>query len=463
MNRVRANHLLIFVALTVLVSLLVLPDYFAGASSPLQADTIIETIRLLRLSQAFTGETARPGSFEIKEIPVSAPVTVHPAAYDGEKTFKSIADATVIQGYPAEAFGDTIDMGAGYDPPPSLGGYDMKQLRALVKFNIGSLPSGVEITNATLRLRVVTSADYPGESKTIITHRVKNSWNEKVTWNKKPAYAETYGSRSIKHDGSFPWVEFDVTGLVEKWYEGSESNHGILLRATNASSANPGWRGFGTRESKFKPELIIEYRSKDVPTATSEPTTTRKPTATSEPTATIKPTATSEPAASATPTAPVPVSKAEKAYLPYISEVGVVRVTPTPSPTPAGIPEFDPCPSDSIEFNGSTDQNRPVRLCVAEDKSSVYLIQINYSINCGDEPDYGAKYVWHDSSNPPIVNQSFEVDWKSNSRFEMTGEFTSDYETAAGTWQGVLVKCSGLPGPCWVDCRGPLGQWSANR
>jgi hypothetical protein len=193
----------------------------------------------------------------LKEAPPSSEVEEAPISAQAQRTFYSIADATVLQGYPTQNVGDTTDMWAGYD---DLLNPDGKIVRSLVKFNIAGLPANQVITKATLRVRLVNSWDFPNTYRTITTYRVISNWSEStINWNNAPGYGSAYGSKSIRND-DFTWHEFDVTNLVTAWYNGAYTNYGIMLRGPEISGLDSSWRGFSTREGSFTPQLVIEYQ-----------------------------------------------------------------------------------------------------------------------------------------------------------------------------------------------------------
>lgn len=593
MRKKQLYFFLLAVFLASVLYLIGLPDHAVGTSPLPQTNLAIDLASKFQSLQVPSNEPQQTGVLVLKKAPLPFTVQDDPVALADQETFYSIADATISEGYPSLTGGDTVDMWAGYDPI-----YDAREVRSLVKFNINNLPPDMNITGAILRVRLITSADIEGKSRTIRTYRVGENWSEgSVTWNNKPSFKEGYGSTNIVH-AAWGWYEFDVTDLVKGWYDGTYTNYGLMLRGPDSSNSNPGWRGFSTREGPDPPQLVVNYVSvtgpPNAPTGLSATAVSktqinltwqdnsadetafhiaRSPDGTNwVEIGTVSENVTSysnigldcdttyhfrvrayrdgdkqysaysDPPATATtlpceqticlpfilapslPPTPAPVlddianadgdgnymvswsavngansyvleeddnaafsspdtrytgpdtswnasGKAAGTYYYRVkasisvgesgwSNVESVTVLP---PIPPGIPDLDPCPSDSIEFNGRTNQNRPIKLCVANDKSSVNLIQLNYSISCGSHHDVGAKSVFSDKSKPPIVNQIFQVDYKTNSSFDMSGEFGSDFGTATGTWQGVVIVCSGLPGPCWVDCRGPVGQWSANR
>jgi hypothetical protein len=191
-----------------------------------------------------------------------APSPSQTASTAGSMTFKPVADSDVVENYPDLNMGSTTEIWAGYDDRPDhMGGI----LRGLVKFDISGLPADATITSATLRMAHVTSWGLENESLTMTTHRVTGDWSELgVTWNNQPGFADSYGSQSILW-GDWNWFDFDMTSLVTDWHENVSSNYGIMIRGPEVSQT--GFRGFASRETNLKPELIVQY---DLPYSCSE-------------------------------------------------------------------------------------------------------------------------------------------------------------------------------------------------
>jgi len=171
-------------------------------------------------------------------------------------TLSSIADSCILQGYPGENVGSTIDMWAGYDDYLDPDG---KIVRSLVRFDLSGLPPGAQINSATLRLYLTGSWDYPNRYRTITTYRVGSGWAEMaVTWHNKPSCQEAYGSNSVKED-AWGWYDFNVTALVQAWVGGSQPNYGIMVRGPEHSGYDSSWRAFSTKEGAYPPQLVINY------------------------------------------------------------------------------------------------------------------------------------------------------------------------------------------------------------
>jgi hypothetical protein len=219
-----------------------------------------DIVTRLQSHQATDAGSPRPDGCLLEEATATPKREDQPISALDTRTFYPIADATVLEGYPNVNLGNTSDMWAGYDVCLNPDG---EIARSLIRFDISSLPASDYIAEATLRIRLVSSCDYEGASRRIRTYRTTSSWSESsVTWNNRPGYGGSYGSRSIVH-GAWGWYEFDVTNLVRAWHDGTYVNHGIMLRGPEVL----GWRGFSTREgsNSYRPQLVIEHEPDTTP------------------------------------------------------------------------------------------------------------------------------------------------------------------------------------------------------
>jgi hypothetical protein len=339
-----ASTLLVAVALCILLPI---QNISAGSSKPTPGSNV-SIITKLQSSQITNIEPNQRNGRSLKQAPSSSKVDESPANTASQQTFYAIADATVLEGYPAVNFGDTIDMWAGYDE--YLDPYG-QIARSLVRFDIAGLPSDQVIAKATLRVYLVNSWDYPDTGRTIQTYRITSNWSEgNVNWSNKPGYGNAYGSNSIVHE-AWDWYEFDVTGLVNAWYAGTYSNYGIMLRGPEVSGEDSSWRGFGTRESDYTPQLVIDFTSSEsTPTATQTPSST--PTQT--------PTQTATPTWSGIP-------EVNGSYLPLVLKYAVS--TPTPTATPAVT--NTPTPTATNTPVSTAIPGMTFYLCLTEDSSHI--------------------------------------------------------------------------------------------
>ena len=125
-----------------------------------------------------------------------------------------------------------------------------------LKFNLGTLPSGVTINKATLRLYV----DVVDANGSFDVYRLNNSWNEgTLTYNNAPSLgtSATGGHPvSITNSSLNQFVVIDITALVQGWANGSIANDGVALALTTSGGAF----AFDSKESIYtshQPELEI--------------------------------------------------------------------------------------------------------------------------------------------------------------------------------------------------------------
>ena len=130
--------------------------------------------------------------------------------------------------------------------------------RALVGFDLGSIPTSATVNTADLRLNVTDTDGNP-----VTVHEVTAGWSEtQVTWNNRDAtnswtaaggdFAAPFGSFTPSSNGSH---EVPITTLVRDWHSGVSPNNGVLL-----DSAMGGEARYGSREGTADPsELIVNY------------------------------------------------------------------------------------------------------------------------------------------------------------------------------------------------------------
>jgi hypothetical protein len=121
-----------------------------------------------------------------------------------------------------------------------------------------------------------------------------------------------------------------------------------------------------------------------------------------------------------------------------------------------------------IQFRGTTAKGGHVSIRTAPDYSVVTQVGISRCFSCGGRSSCGIVTATRDLEEAwPIESRGFHINDSATDdellQFEITGTFDADFSEVGGTYQGVIILCSGWPGPCWEDCRGPIGEWSATR
>jgi hypothetical protein len=148
--------------------------------------------------------------------------------------------------------------------------------RAVLKFDLSSVPAGATITNAQLTL-TVTMVPSAAANSTFGLHRVRVPWNEtNVTWNRRLAPDITWsqpgaaapldfsaaasGTTFVGGPGTYT---FSSTAALmadaQDWLANPPANHGWLLLTPSEATAKTA-RHFGARENPGNPpRLRLEY------------------------------------------------------------------------------------------------------------------------------------------------------------------------------------------------------------
>jgi hypothetical protein len=124
--------------------------------------------------------------------------------------------------------------------------------RALVRFDLPSVPAGCDVVSAKLRLYAASYKD----GRTLQAIPLGATWTESgVTWNNQPLASGTAASTT----SGFGYREWTVTSQVQAMYAPG-SNHGFLIRdaAENGGGLD---QAFNSREkgADNPPQLVISF------------------------------------------------------------------------------------------------------------------------------------------------------------------------------------------------------------
>jgi hypothetical protein len=138
---------------------------------------------------------------------------------------------------------------------------------SLFKFNLSGLPAGINILNASLSLhhRDGNDPDVP-----VSAHRITNDWEESsVSWNNRKTgiawntpggdYDSTIVSTTNVGPLSNTRYEWDITSLVQGWFNGTYSNQGIVLRTVAAGIFGERLDTSDHADQTRRPRLSISY------------------------------------------------------------------------------------------------------------------------------------------------------------------------------------------------------------
>jgi hypothetical protein len=191
------------------------------------------------------------------------PVVIDPALYIG---FWS--DTFIAEGLPNEDFGSDSYMFIGYDPSPD---WNWLAERALVIWDIGSLPEDATITEAYTELYLLDY--YDASDCEIGTHRVTSHWLwDEVTWNQRYSgtnwstpggdYATTADATVSVGANVNNWINMgDITSLVRDWHDGTYTNYGVLYKKTTESGTRHErlFAQYSYEDGSYAPDLYVDY------------------------------------------------------------------------------------------------------------------------------------------------------------------------------------------------------------
>jgi hypothetical protein len=167
--------------------------------------------------------------------------------------FQPIKDSTIRSSIPTLNYGSDNSMLVGVDSNSN------EIFRSLIEFDISSLPTGKDFKRAVLKL-------YNSYSPTDISISIFTSeerWTENdVTWSNQPKSGAKVAEYTILAHQTETII--DISSIVQKWYEKTETNYGLYIIATNEYAS--GITQFETRESLTPPELEVSFY-KDVSSA----------------------------------------------------------------------------------------------------------------------------------------------------------------------------------------------------
>lgn len=166
----------------------------------------------------------------------------------GTYYLNSIADSYVDSSNPNQNNGSISSFFVGRFGEDSI-------FEGFVKFDLTSIPDGINIESATLRLYCPMLSG----SDQLLVWLPDASWSESaITWNNRPRLDLNAGYSMFDPPGSGQTWEIDVTDLVSQWINGSKPNYGFLLSGYWLPTDN--WAIFTAREGQYqpwRPKLIV--------------------------------------------------------------------------------------------------------------------------------------------------------------------------------------------------------------
>ena len=200
--------------------------------------------------------------FALLALAVFAPSPAAVAAPDTQIVLSPVADALVTSQIADENYGKADTLSVSLESTDEVGvNY---HVRTALKFDLSSLPAGVEIDSAMLEVNQIASG---GASSVLVwAFPITSTWTETgasgITWSNQPDF-DTTRAASATLDATNGYKSWDVTAFARDWYAGA--GHGVLLHGPEPSG--PVYtRLFDSYDSDgSRPRLTVTYHTPSPP------------------------------------------------------------------------------------------------------------------------------------------------------------------------------------------------------
>lgn len=167
--------------------------------------------------------------------------------------FSPSQDAYISQYFPDQNFGGAPVLYAGL-----FQGFN-DRYRSLLSFDISSLPAGLDITSAILRM-YISRNDVPTLSKTLNIYRLLGPFIEgTVSYNNQPPIGGSPDGSATVTSQINTFIEWDITNLVKGWYTGGIQNNGIMVTGLETAHSLVGFWSKEYMDNSLRPELVVQY------------------------------------------------------------------------------------------------------------------------------------------------------------------------------------------------------------
>lgn len=136
------------------------------------------------------------------------------------------------------------------------------ELDTLVMFDLSSIPIAATVESARLHFYYYLYSDSDPTGNPIKAHRITSAWSESTTsWNTRPVYDPTE-TDTVSMPASYGWMQWDVTGDVQDFIDGTETNYGWQIM--NATASGNSMIRFYPKEyadSDYHPYLELKFKT----------------------------------------------------------------------------------------------------------------------------------------------------------------------------------------------------------
>jgi hypothetical protein len=194
----------------------------------------------VRATDAAGNVDQTPASFPWTIEPGGAPVDCGPS-----QTLSAEADAWIDQSSPSSNKGDDSILKV-------MSKSGNKALRALVRFDLPTLPAGCQLDTAELRLYAGSSSS---SERTLEALRLDGDWEENgVNWDNAP---DTAGDAVTTTSGN-GYREWGVETLVQAMYSSGQNNGFLVKDADEGQDAEQQF--FAREKGESPPQLVLTFK-----------------------------------------------------------------------------------------------------------------------------------------------------------------------------------------------------------
>lgn len=140
--------------------------------------------------------------------------------------------------------------------------------RSLLQFNLSPIPPGQQILSAVLKLTANVQYGSNPDKHAMTAHQVTKEWNEtQATWSNATTgngwsspggdYHLTAAASSNANPTADQIVSWNLTSLVQDWYDGSAVNYGLLLKSLPGNQLH--FHSSNVDTQNWRPALEITY------------------------------------------------------------------------------------------------------------------------------------------------------------------------------------------------------------
>ena len=134
-------------------------------------------------------------------------------------------------------------------------------LRSYLQFDLSSLPEEAVATSVHLELYYTWHSG--ATTAPIGAYEVESPWSETaIAWNNQPSSATAPEYIRNVYSGTMGnYIYWSIPNMVNGWLEDRSSNHGVLLKDTDESTAED-WKAFYSSDwsdPNKRPKLVIQY------------------------------------------------------------------------------------------------------------------------------------------------------------------------------------------------------------